>query len=240
MRIRLQTRPVVIFGTIVVAALIVLMPMRLAIGLFGFGDVGLSARTVSGPIWFAKIAEAHVGDLDLGDLTASLSPIQLFIGRARIDLRGAAREGSTPIRGAIGLSRHSIGLDDMSGTMPVGSIFAPLPVSQVSLDDFSVRFEGERCATADGRVKAVLSGGIAGLNLSQGMSGAARCAGGELLVPLVSQAGSETITLHIKGDGRYRAELGVQSSDPQLVQSLAAVGFQPSRSGYTLSVEGRF
>lgn len=240
MRINLQTRPIVIFGAVLVIALIVLMPMRLALALFGFGDVGLSARVVTGPVWYARLSEAHVGDIDLGDVTAALSPLQLVVGRARIDLRGTPREGEPAMRGAIGLTRHSVGLDDMTASVPVGSVFAPLPISQLVLEDVSVRFEGDACTGADGRVKAVIAGSIAGLNLAQGMSGAVRCAGGELLVPLASQSGGETITLRIKADGRYRAALGVQPGDPQMASALAAIGFQPSRSGYALSVEGHF
>ena len=240
-RIRLKTRPVAIFGAMLVTALIALMPMRLAIGLFGLGDVGLSARAVSGPVWFARLSEAHVGALDLGDLDAGLSPLHLLLGEARVGLRGVGvQAGAAPIHGAVTVSRHSVGFDDMTATVPVGTVFAPLPVSQVTLDGVSVRFAGGSCASAQGRVKALLTGGIVGLNLAQGMSGSVRCVGGELLVPLSSQAGSETITLHVKGDGRYRAELGVQPTDPQVMQALTSAGFVAGRSGYALSVEGHF
>ncbi len=248
MKIRLATRPTAIFGAMLVAALIVLMPMRLALSVFGFGDAGLSARQVSGPIWYARLNETHFGDLDVGDVRASLSPFQLLIGRARVDLRGIGQEigqGSQaatekPIKGAITISRHSLGLDDLTAAVPVGAVFSPLPVTQVELDGVSVRFDGGACATAEGRVKAVLTGGIAGIPLSQGLSGAAKCANGALLIPLKSQAGSEAIDLRIRGNGSYRADLSVQSGDPQVMQALASAGFRQGPSGYTLSVEGHF
>lgn len=240
MRLKLQTRPLAMFGAMLVVAMIVLMPMRLVLILFGLGDVGLSARAVSGPVWLARLSEAHLGDIDLGDVTARLSPIQLLVGRARIDLNGVGREGAPPMAGAIGLTRHSVGLDDMTATLPVGTIFAPLPVSQVVLDDLSVRFDGGKCSRAEGRVRAVLGGSIAGVPLAQGMSGSARCSTGDLIVPLASQAGTETITLRIKADGRYRADLSISPSDAQTIQAVTAIGFQSTRSGYGLSVEGHF
>lgn len=244
MKIGLATRPTAIFGAMSLAALIVLMPMRLALAIFGFGDAGLSARQVSGPVWFARLSETHFGDLDLGDVRAALSPFDLLIGRARVDLRGIGQTAGAgedkPIAGAITISRHRFGLDDLTASVPVGTIFSPLPVSQVALEGVSVRFDDGACAAAQGRVRAVLSGGIAGIPLSQGLSGTVKCAGGALLIPLASQAGSESIRLHIRGNGRYRAELIVQSGDPQVTQALAQAGFQQGPSGYTLSVEGQF
>jgi len=242
-RIGLRTRPAVIFGAMLVAALIVLMPMRLALSVFGFGEAGLSARQVSGTVWFARLNEAHFGDLDLGDMHAGLSPFQLLLGRARVDLRGIGARSSSaevPIKGAITISRHSFGLDDLTAAVPVGAVFAPLPVSQIALDAVSVRFEGGVCARAEGHVRAILTGGIAGIPLSQGLSGTAKCAGGALLIPLASQAGSEAINLHIRGDGGYRADLVVQASDPQVAAALASAGFDAGPQGYMLAVEGHF
>lgn len=245
MKIRLDTRPAVLFSAMFVVAMIVLMPMRLVLSLVGLGDAGLSARAVSGPVWFARLTEAHVGDLDLGDIRARLSPLQLLLGRVRLDLAsiGATSPGPgnpAPLKGAISTSRHSFGIDGMTASVPSGAVFAPLPITRIDLDDVSVRFDNGDCAAAEGRIKAQLNGAVAGIPLTQGMSGVVRCLGGALLVPLVSQAGTETVTLRISGNGRYRATLAIQSPDPSVAQKLSLVGFQQSDAGYALSVEGQF
>ncbi|OYY69734.1 type II secretion system protein N [Sphingomonas sp. 28-63-12] len=245
MKIRLNTRPAVLFGAMLVVALIALVPMRLVLLMVGLGDYGLSARSVTGPVWFSRLNEAHVGDLDLGDIRARLSPLPLLFGRVRIDLAGIGPAGSeslgaAPLHGAITTSRHSFGIDGMTASVASGGVFAPLPVTRIDLDAVSVKFDDGACAAADGRIKAQLSGAVAGIPLSQGMSGVVRCDAGAVLVPLVSQAGTEAVTLRIKGDGRYRATLAIQSPDPAIAQKLMLVGFLQNGAGYALSIEGRF
>jgi general secretion pathway protein N len=138
------------------------------------------------------------------------------------------------------VSRHSFGLDDMTATLPAGDVFAPVPVSALDLDDVSVRFQDGNCARAEGRVRATLAGEIGGISLGQGLSGAARCDAGALLLPLTSQAGTEAIVLRLWGTGRFRAELTVQPTDPVAEHKLVLNGFQPGPKGYTLSIEGSF
>ena len=239
-RIRLTTGPAAIFGAMFVVALIALLPLRLAMGWFDLGDTGLTAREVSGSIWSGSLREASFGGVALGDLHAGLSPFPLLVGRARIDLAGRGLGTARPFRGAISVSRHSFGVDDMSATLPAGTVFAPVPVSALDLDDVSIRFQDGNCEKAQGRVRATLSGDLAGINLGQGMSGSARCDAGALLLPLVSQAGTESIALRLWGTGRFRAELSVQPSDPAEIQKLVLGGFQASARGYTLAIEGKF
>lgn len=240
MKIRLKTRPAALLGAMALVALIVLMPMRLMLSLVGLGEVGLSARNVSGTVWFSRLSDAHVGDLDLGDLNAALSPWRLPLGEARFGLRGAPHDDKPGLTGSIRTSRHGFGVDDMTASVPTGAVFAPLPVTGIELDAVSIAFDNGACTRAEGRVRAMMSGGVAGIPLSQGMSGAAKCESGALVLPLTSQAGTETITMRIGGDGRYRATLFIQPSDAALGQRLAQAGFQANGAGYALSVEGRF
>jgi general secretion pathway protein N len=238
--IRLKTRPVAFFGAAFVIALILFLPMRLAMGWFSLGETGLAAREVQGSVWFGSLSEATFGDVALGDLRARLSPVQLFVGRARVDLASRDDSPDAALRGAIGVSRHSFGLDDVTGKLPAGTVFAPLPVSRLDLDDVSFRFQDGACVRAEGQVRATLSGDIGGITLGQGMSGTARCEAGALLLPLASQAGTETIALRLSANGRFRAELTVQPTDPAAAQKLTLSGFQPGPKGYTLSIEGAF
>ncbi|MEP7004664.1 MAG: type II secretion system protein N [Sphingomonas bacterium] len=238
-RIRLKTGPLAFFGGAFVVALIALLPLRLAMGWFDLGSTGLTAREVNGSVWYGTLHEASFGGVPLGDLHAGLSPFQLLVGRARINLSGQG-DAARPFHGAIGVTRHSFGVDDLSATLPAGNVFAPVPVSALDFDDLSVRFQDGNCEKAEGRVKATVSGDLAGISLGQGMSGTARCDAGALLLPLVSQAGTETIALRLWGTGRFRAELTVQPGDPTEIQKLVLSGFQATAKGYTLAIEGRF
>lgn len=240
MKIRLTTRPVVLFGGLAVLALLVFLPMRLVLGLVGLGNYGLSARMVSGPVWYGTLIEARIGDLALGDIRAGLSPFQFLLGRVRLGVSGAPQGDRPGLTGAISTSRYSQGLDDMTGSIPTGAVFGPLPINRIDLEGVTVRFDSGACAAAVGRVKAQLSGRIAAIALPQAMSGSVRCETGALIVPLVSQAGTEAVTLRIQGNGRYRATLDIETSDPAVAQKLSLVGFQPNGSGYRLSTEGQF
>src|SRR5204862_208371 len=82
MRLRLATRPSVLFAAMLVVALIVFLPMRLALGATGLADQGLSARRVGGTIWGGSLLEARFGDVALGDLRVSLSPSATSPNRA--------------------------------------------------------------------------------------------------------------------------------------------------------------
>ena len=244
-RIRLRTGPAALFGAMLLIMLVIFLPMRLALGWFGAGEQGLIARRVGGTIWGATLSEARLGDLPLGDLKARLSPLPLFIGRAAIALEGrggdaSGGDGAPPLTGRAFVSRHASGVDDVTARLATGGAFQPLPVTAVDLDDLTVRFEDDRCAAAEGRVRATLAGEIGGIALPGSVEGAARCEAGALLLPLASAAGTEAIALRIGGDGRYRADLSVRSTDPLAVDRLAAAGFVSGPDGYRLSVEGRF
>lgn len=234
-RIRLTTGPAALFGAAFVVALIVLMPMRLALGWLGLGDSGFAARSVSGSIWWGSLRDARIGGSALGDLRARLAPLPLIVGRARVDLRG---RGDPPVAGAVSISRHSIAIDDASVSLPTGNAFAPLPIGGFDLSGVSVKFQDGACRSADGRVTARMSGDIAGITLGQGMSGTARCDGDALLLPLASQAGTERALLRLWSGGRYTAELDVQPADPAMLPKLVASGFTPGPNGYTLSLQG--
>jgi general secretion pathway protein N len=239
-RFRLKTGPVAMFGAVFVLALIALMPMRLVLGWFDLDRTGFAARAATGTIWSGSLHEGQLGSIALGDVDAGLSPWPLFVGRARLDIVGHMTGATRALQGAISVSRHSIGIDDMTGTLPVGDAFAPLPISGVDLDAVSVRFVNGHCDRAEGRVKATLGGDIGGITLGQGLTGAARCEAGALLLPLVSQAGTEQMAVRLWDSGRFRAEFLVKPSDAAAAQNLERGGFQRMPNGHLLAVEGKF
>jgi general secretion pathway protein N len=239
-RIRLGTTPAALFGALLVAALVAFLPLRLVLGVAGIDQAGLTARAAQGSVWMGRLRDARVGDVALGDLDARLAPWPLLLGRARMELDS---DGDTPARslhGALGVSRTGIRVDDLTATIAPGRLFAPLPVTTLALDAVSVRFEDGACSAAEGRVRATLTGDFGGIALPQALSGAIRCEGSALLVPLSSQAGAERVDLRIEGDGRYRATVALQPADAPALARLTALGFVAGAAGYTLSVEGRF
>lgn len=233
MRFRLPLGRSLFFLCAFLFALVALLPLRLALDWLALDERGLSAREADGSVWLGALNEARLGEVALGDLITQLSPVQLFVGRARLDVSDGER-----LKGALGVSRHSFGMDDVTAELPVAQVFAPLPIASLNLSDVSVRFEGETCARAEGQVTARIAGDIAGLNLTQGLSGAARCDGGALLLPLASASGQESLALKLRPGGAYEADLTVRASDPLLIQRLVATGFTGTAQGYTLSVRG--
>lgn len=239
-RFRLRTGPLALFGAVFLVALVALLPLRLVLGWFDLDATRIAAREATGSVWSGALHEAEAGNLAFGDLGAALSPWPLFVGRARIDLAGHSTTSARAVHGAIGASRHAVGIDDMTATIETGAVFAPLPLSAIDLEDASVRFALGKCESASGRVTARLGGEIAGFALPQSLSGSARCDGGALLLPLASQAGTERIALRIEQSGRYTADLQLQPGDAATAAKLALVGFQQGPGGYRLVTQGKF
>ncbi|MDB5695369.1 MAG: type secretion system protein [Sphingomonas bacterium] len=235
--IRLATGRRAMFGAMLFAGLLIFVPLRLVLGWFGLGEAGLSARRVDGALWSGRLVEARFGEVALGDLNARLAFFPLFLGRARVELDG---DGARPFTGAMTVRRHGFGIDDMTATLATGQLFAPLPVAALDLDDATVHFRDGQCDRADGRVRATLAGEAAGVPLPTTLSGPARCEAGALLLPLTSAAGTETATLRVFADGRYRAEFALRTADPLIGPRLESAGFVGGPQGYRLSVEGRF
>ncbi len=239
-RIRLSTGPAALFGAMLVVALLIFLPMRLVLGWANAGEQGLRARAVSGSIWGATLTEARFGDLAVGDLHARLSPLRLFTGQAAVVVEGPGGIGAPPLSGDAFVSRHGFGVGRMTGRVTTGRAFQPLPVTSIDLDDLTVRFEEDQCKTAEGHVRALLSGDVMGIGVPPSVAGVARCDAGALLLPLSGPAGAEVVNLRLFGTGRYTAELAIRPADAVAAQRLEAAGFVRGPGGYTLSVEGRF
>lgn len=238
-RIRLPLGRGIFFLCALLLALIVFLPLRLVLGWLQLDSQGLSARAAPGSVWLGRLSEARFGDAPLGDLSAGLSPVQLLVGRARVDLAGTD-ETAPPMKGALGVSRNSFGIDDMSAAIPVGAVFAPLPVETLDLSDVSARFVDGQCDRAEGRVRATLSTDIAGLGFGQGFSGNARCSGGALLLPLQGQSGMERLAITLSDNGSYELDLSVRTADPAIGPRLMLAGFRQIQDGYVFSLKGRF
>jgi len=236
MRVRLPLKRTVFFLAVFAFSLVALVPLRVAVGWFGVS--GLAAREATGSIWLGMLREAQLGPVPLGDVRARLNLLPLLLGRARLSLAHDAPDGH--FEGALSVSRHSFGVEDMNGQFRTGVLFAPVPITAFDLDGVTVHFDNGQCESAEGRVRATASGELAGLPVPAGLAGNLRCAEGALLLPLASQSGTGQVNLAIRADGSYRLDLVLRQSDPTLVPRLAAAGFQPSSEGYSRRIEGHF
>jgi general secretion pathway protein N len=237
-RVVLRTGPTALFGAMLVAALLLFLPLRLALGWLEAGEAGLTARAADGSVWAGSLTDAHLGRLALGDLRAHLSPWPLLVGRARVELD--SRGSAAPLHGAVSVGRHRVGLDDATASLATGALFAPLPVTRLDLDRVSAHFVDGTCHDAEGRVTVALAPAAAGITLPASLMGAARCDGPALLLPLTSSAGTESVTLRILATGTYSARFLVRPADATAAQALEGAGFAPSANGHVLAIEGAF
>ena len=237
MRVRLRLTRVTFFVAAFAFSLVALIPLRVAIGWFG-GD-GLAAREAEGSIWLGVLKEAQLGPMALGDVRARLNIWPLLLGRVRLGLYRDEANGGR-FDGAVSVSRHTVGIEDMTGQLRTGSLFAPVPISALDLDQVSARFDGGRCESAEGRVRVTVAGTLAGIPLPSGAAGDLRCDQGALLLPLASQSGMGQLNIRVRGDGGYTVELLVRQLDPTLAPTLAAAGFAPSGDGFVRRIEGHF
>lgn len=226
---------------VLLIALVALFPLRLALSLLDLDRIGVSARSVSGSIWSGRMDDVAAAGVPIGTVEAHLSPFELLLGRARIDVsRPADAAGAPPLSGAVTVSRNTLGLTKANATVPLAAALAPLPVANVTLSEFDVRFEGGACNRAGGSARATLTGSIAGVVLAQGLSGNAACDGRYVRVPLTSQSGQERLDLRVAVDGDYVADLIAVQPASDRVAALTALGFEAVPGGYRLRVTGRF
>ncbi len=227
--------------TVLLLALVVLLPMRLALAALDLSAQGVTARSVSGSVWAARIEGLDVSGIVVGDVDASLAPLDLLLGRARIDVvRNIDAAGAGPLSGAAVVSRNTLGIADVSGTLALGDVLAPLPVGSATAAKLSVRFEDGACTRATGNVRAMLTGSFGGMALAQGLSGDAVCDGRYVRLPLASQSGQERLDLRIAITGEYVADLIAVQPAADRVPQLAVLGFTAVPGGYRWRTSGRF
>ena len=216
------------------AALILFMPLRVAVG----GD-GVSARKVDGILWDGSIRDLRIGRLAIGDVNARLKFWPLFLGRAQILLSRGDAQFAPGIEGSVTRRPNGFSVDNMRASFPVGQFFAPLPAQNIELQDFSVRFGAGRCISTDGSVRLTLPAGIPGFDVANGMLGKPRCSQGDLLVPLSSQSAMERIDIRVKADGNYTATIFLSGDRLDQSAALGMAGFKAVAGGQHMVVRGR-
>ncbi len=242
MRFRLPLGRTLFFVCVFLLAMVALIPMRFGLAWLQLDELGLAARETRGSVWNGAMVETQLGSAELGDVDAGLGFFPLLIGNARMALSREVPEGSPngEFDGALTVSGADFGIDDMSARLPAADLFAPLPISSLSLQDVTAHFENGLCAEAEGLVRAEFTGASSPIPLPPALSGNARCDEGVLLLPMISQSGMEQLNLRIGSTGEYTLEFIVDPGDDARRERLTGAGFQPGANGYAMTMQGRF
>tara|TARA_R110000772_G_scaffold65109_9_gene145467 strand:+ start:46 stop:783 length:738 start_codon:yes stop_codon:yes gene_type:complete len=227
----------ILLGLIILA--LFFMPLRLAVSMAGLENSKFSAREISGSIWNGRIEQAQLGPFALGNLDASVQLFPLLTGKVKMDLERPAVAGDSGLTATIGKQGNSLTVENATTTLSVGGQLAPLPASNIQLDDVSVAFAGGRCQSANGKVRLSLDANIPGLDLKQGLLGNAICEDGVLVLPLTSGSGMEELTMKLEGNGFYTARLFLNGNERAWTLLLPTLGFQKVPSGYAIKVAGQ-
>ncbi|WP_395620122.1 type II secretion system protein N [Sphingorhabdus sp.] len=216
-------------------AVIIFMPLRTIVA----GD-GVTARKVDGIIWDGSIRDLRLGKLPVGDVNARLLFVPLFMGRAEILLSRGNAQFVPGISGSVSRGLNGVSVNNLSATLPVGTLFAPFPAENIQFEGVSARFAAGRCMEASGQVRLTLSDTMPGLNLQNGMLGQPRCDGAQLLLPLVSQSAMERADIRLSADGSYTVTAMLNGDRGDQAAALNLAGFRSVAGGYRLVQKGRF
>ncbi|MDH5824136.1 type II secretion system protein N [Luteimonas sp. RD2P54] len=218
--------------------LVLLLPLRLALGAMQPERTGLGAAAVCGSLWRGRLHDARLHGRTLGDVEVGLSPWSLLGGTRALWLRSATLEASL-LQGA----RH--GIRGASGTLVLEAPgAAPGLVATLEADGATVLFEGDACRTAAGRVRLALHGAD-GAPLAV-LDGPLACDGRAATVTWgASGAASEglaglRIDGRIESDGAWRLRSVVPGvDDAGAAAALGVAGFRPGPGGWSRVDSGR-
>lgn len=232
----LPVRRWVFLALAVLVGLVGSIPLRAGAGLAGLDQLGLSARALNGVVWSGKVVEGRIGPLPLGRLAVGLDPFALLLGRAALRFDGAPRAeapGEAGLSGRVTSTRNTVSLSGVGGSLEPGALGTGLPIGLVTFTDFAARWEADRCVEVGGRVRMDLTAPVAGLSLGS-LSGAPRCDGAALVLPLASATGRERLDLRLQPGAAPMATLVVDGADPLLAPALIGAGFRQSGTGFSL------
>lgn len=235
-RLWLPVRRWVFLGLAVLVGLVASVPLRAGAGLAGLDRLGLSSRALRGVIWYGSVVDGRIGPLPLGRVTVGLNPLALLLGRATLRFDGSPRAeapSESGLSGTVTGSRNTLSLAGVGGSLETGALGTGLPIGLVTFTDFAARWEAETCVEAAGRVRVDLTAPVAGLPLGS-LSGAPRCDGAALLLPLASGSGREHLDLRLRPGAAPTATLVIDGADPSLVPALTGAGFRQTGAGFSL------
>ncbi len=233
-RPRLALTAVLIFLLLLIA----FMPLRAALGLADLGSRGIGARAAEGLVWSGTIDELTVGRTPIGSVAAGLQPLPLLLGQLRFTLQRPGTIGRPAIYAELLTGLGRFGVRNANMTLPAASLFGSLPLGEFTLENVEARFGGAACIHAEGTVRASVNAVLPGLDLPGGMVGTLRCEGTDLLIPLASQTGMESLDIRVSGNGHYTTRLKLGGDRGGAAGAIAAAGLVQTGDGYVLESEG--
>ncbi len=202
-----------------ILGLLLLLPARLLLP-----APPLAAAQVDGSVWRARLTDAALGGARLGDVQMALQLAGLLKGRAQWLATGG-------LNGNLWRSLAGGGAEGLSGQM-TGAPLAGVPVAGISLIGVDVALDGRgRCQSAGGQVQVTLGAALAG---QTSLTGAPRCDGNALAVPLASSDGRVRLDLAITPAG-WTTRLVVAGAGPGEAAALASAGFR-SENGALVNI----
>lgn len=175
----------------------------------------LAATSASGSVWQAQLTGAALGRMQLGDVALALQPGAFVKGRISWQVQGN-------LNGLIWRSFTAGGVAGLNGRLN-GSPLPGLPLAGISLTDVMATLDGAgRCEAAGGQVTADLALPLAG---QRSLTGAPRCDGAALLLPLASGDGRVRLDVAVTA-GRWTARLAVSGAGVGEAAALTAAGFR--------------
>jgi general secretion pathway protein N len=240
-RLRLSRRQAIAAAALLLAALVIFMPMRWAVGAAIDRTSNFAASGADGTIWSGRIYEVRLGKLSLGTVNAGVDPLAFVSGRNGFWFGRPATEGLSVFGGRVYRGFGSIAVSDLEGAIPLASLISGLATTQVEFGSVSVSFATGKCRSASGSIRLKSQGGLfAALGIEAGLLGRIRCDAGDLVIPLSSASGMEQLDVRISADGRYRASLQLQQPGAELAPLLSLAGFAPVAGGFRKTDSGRF
>lgn len=229
-----MARLAVVGSVVFLAMLVLLAPLRLALGWMGAEAAGLSARGVEGTIWSGRLRQAAFRGVSLGDAKVALAPLRLGLA--------VRADGEAQGRGVVRLRRQGIRLAGVDAALPLRRIAPAAPVAgELVLQDFHLHMGPDGCRAAGGAValQEVQIGPVAPAGLR--LAGGAACRGERLVVPLAGQASGVAIeaNLSIDAAGRYELTTRLRATDPAAVAAAGLASFERGLDGFTRTDRGR-
>ncbi|HUQ14310.1 MAG TPA: type II secretion system protein N, partial [Novosphingobium sp.] len=196
---RLSARTKLVLAALFVAALVIALPMRLALA--WAAPRALTARTVEGTVWSGLIGDMRLGALPVGDVTAGLRPLPLLIARRELSVERLSPAGTAEFSAIVAGGSGWASLRDVQGQVPLGEGFGQLPATALGFRDFHFATEAGRCREADGQISLILAPLSELIPTPVALSGTARCDKGALYVPMSGPSGMEKLFVRLEPDG---------------------------------------
>lgn len=225
-------------GGIALLALVLLMPLRVALPASDLQQLGLSARQVGGSIWHGRIGDLMLGRQLLGTFDVRLDPGALLLGRVAMPFE---RIGSTqgPLTGTLRAGGAIRGIERLNGRLPAADLLGAAPIESIDFADATILFRNRRCEEAEGRLTARLALRLGPIDLDRGFTGNLSCEGERVRARLASPSASERIEFFVNADGRVRGWISIRSPLQGLEAILPAYGFTVGPEGLVLPFETR-